>query len=154
MLAARIAALALLPLLSAPSHAQSAADIAGVREANDAYYRALSARDLQAMEQIWSRTPVDTNIAPPFRPVVHVGWDAVRRQYETFWPTLAELTVTMEQPTIHIEGNVAWVHGIESARRRTRSGEVGEGRNLGTSVFVRRGDAWRMVFHQAAAIPP
>lgn len=53
--------------------AENASDTEAVRASNQAYYAALSARDLQAMEQVWSRSPGDVNIAPPIRPTAHVG---------------------------------------------------------------------------------
>jgi ketosteroid isomerase-like protein len=124
-----------------------------VKAANDAYYAALSARELHAMEQVWSRTAEVVNIAPPVRPVAHVGWDAVKKNYGEFWGTLDQLAVSMEKPTIVIKGQVAWVYGIENAQRRTRGGETSGGPNFGTSIFVNEGSRWLMVFHQAAPIP-
>jgi len=133
--------------------AQPASEIEKVKAANQAYYEALSARDIRAMEQVWSRTPDDTNVAPPTRPAAHIGWDAVRKNYLEFWGTLDELTVSMEQPTIRINGPVAWVFGIEKAQRRTKTGQTSGGPNFGTSIFVNQGGRWLMVFHQAALIP-
>jgi len=135
------------------SHAQTASDQEAVRTANQAYYAALSARDIGAMEGVWSQTDDDVNIAPPVRPAAHVGWPAIKKQYETFWATLDELTVSMVNPTIKIEGNVAWVYGTEQAKRRTKGGEASSGPNFGTSIFVKRNGEWRMVFHQAALMP-
>jgi ketosteroid isomerase-like protein len=122
-------------------------EIDQVKQVNDAYYAALSARSLPAMEQVWTLTNDDINVAPPTRPVAHIGWDAIKKNYQQFWSTLDELTVAMEQPTIRISGSVAWVTGIETAHRRTRGGEIGGGSNFGTSIFVKKDGRWRMVFH-------
>ncbi len=54
---------------------------------------------------------------------------------------------------INISGPVAWVHGIETSRRRTKTGEVSNSRNFGTNIFVYRDGHWLMVFHQSAVIP-
>ena len=132
---------------------ESQAEMNEIKTANNAYYAALSARDLTAMERIWARTPDDINVAPPTRPVAHIGWDAIKKNYEQFWSTLDELTVTMDEPVIRINGPVAWVFGVEMARRRTRNGQTSGGRHLGTSIFVLADGRWRMVFHQAAVIP-
>ncbi len=121
-----------------------------VKAANQAYYTALSARDLSAMERVWSRSPGDVNIAPPIRPAAHTGWEAIRKNYETFWATLDELNVSMPEPTIAIHGSAAWVFGIEQARRKTKDGRVSGGPNFGTSIFVKEDGRWVMVFHQAA----
>lgn len=124
-------------------------EVAEVKRANGAYYAALSSRNIQAMEQVWARTPRDVNIAPPVRPTAHVGWDTIRRNYEQFWGTLDELTVSMENPTVEIRDSVAWVYGIENAKRRDKNGQASEGPNFGTSIFVKEDGRWVMVFHQA-----
>ena len=82
-----------------------------------------------------------------------MGWPAIRKNYETFWLTLDEFTISMEKPTIKIEGQVAWVYGVEQAQRRTKTGQASSGPNFGTSVFVKRDGRWLMVFHQAALMP-
>jgi ketosteroid isomerase-like protein len=125
---------------------------ADVRASNQAYYAALSARDMTAMEKIWTGTADDTNIAPPVRPVVSKGWDAIKASYLNFWGTLESFSVSMDEPTIKVRGSVAWVYGIEKAKRRTKAGAEQTGTNFGTSVFVNQGGRWLMIFHQAAAI--
>lgn len=146
-------AIALLVAGAGSSLAQTASDVEAVRTANQAYYTALSARDIRAMEQLWSQSPDDVNVAPPVRPAAHVGWTEVKKTYESFWATLDELTVSMENPTIKVEGNVAWAYGTEQAKRRTKDGQVSAGPNFGTSIFVKRNSRWLMVFHQAALMP-
>ena len=138
---------------SGSSFAQTTGDTEAVRSANQSYYAALSARDIRAMEQVWSQSPDDVNVAPPVRPAAHESWAEVKKTYEAFWATLDELTVSMDNPSIKVEGNVAWVYGTEQARRRTKGGQTSEGPNFGTSIFVKRNGRWLMVFHQAALIP-
>jgi ketosteroid isomerase-like protein len=128
-------------------------DLDQVKAANQAYYTALSARDLAAMERVWSKSSRDVNIAPPIKPAAHTGWDTIKKQYQSFWGTLDELTVSMADPKIVVHRDVAWVYGIEQARRKPKGGEVSEGQNFGTSIFVKEGGRWVMVFHQAALIP-
>jgi hypothetical protein len=131
--------------------AQNALD--EVKQANDAYYAALSARDLPAMEKVWARTQQSVNIAPPVRPAVHAGWDAVEANYLAFWSTLDQLTVSMAKPAVQVHGTVAWVYGIEQFERRAKDASVSIGQNFGTSIFIKTGPHWLMVFHQAASIP-
>lgn len=130
-----------------------ASDFEQVKVANQAYYAALSARDLAAMERVWARSPRDVNVAPPIKPAAHTGWDTIKKNYQTFWATLDELTVSMEEPQIVVHGSVAWVYGIEQAKRRAKNGETSAGPNFGTSIFIKDGGGWLMVFHQAALIP-
>jgi hypothetical protein len=78
--------------------AQAASDIEAVKGANQSYYAVLSARDIHAIEKVWSQSPDDVNVAPPVRPVANVGWATIKKNYGTFWSTLDELTVSMEIP--------------------------------------------------------
>lgn len=54
---------------------------------------------------------------------------------------------------VNVNGPVAWVHGIETSRRRSKSGEVTSSRNYGTNIFVNHGGSWLLEFHQSALIP-
>jgi ketosteroid isomerase-like protein len=127
-------------------------DVDEVLAANRAYYEALSARDIDAMANIWMCTADDINIAPPMRPLVHKGWDVIKENYVAFWNTLFELSVSMDEPEIRINGDTAWLHGVEVARRRLRDGGMEGSRNAGTSIFIRHDGRWRMAFHQATAL--
>ncbi len=124
-----------------------------VEAANLAYYRALSARDLRAMQAVWTCASDNILIAPPINPHTHVGWVAIKRNWEAYWPTFDQFTVSMKVTTINIGGPVAWVHGIEVSRRRTKTGDASDSRNYGTNIFVNRDGRWLMVFHQSALIP-
>jgi ketosteroid isomerase-like protein len=128
-------------------------DLDQVKAANQAYYLALSARDLIAMERVWARSSRDVNVAPPIKPAAHTGWDTIKKNYQTFWATLNELTVSMAEPHVVIRGPVAWVYGIEQSQRKAKSGQTSGGPNFGTSIFIKEGGRWLMVFHQAALIP-
>jgi ketosteroid isomerase-like protein len=99
-------ALGLMATMAGIGRAQ-ASDVEQVKTANQAYYAALSARDIAAMEQVWARTVQAVNIAPPVRPAAHAGWDAIKKNYAGFWGTLDELTVSMPDPEIHVHGSVA-----------------------------------------------
>ena len=127
-------------------------DLEKVKSANRAYYAALSARDLAAMQHVWSRAASDVNIAPPACAVAHTGWNAIKKNYEVLWPTLGEMNVSMANPEIVIRGSVAWVYGIENVTRKVKNGHPTVIQNFGTGIFVNEAGHWLMVFHQASPI--
>ncbi len=136
------------------SSAKALSDISKIKAVNRAYYEALSARDLRAMEAVWTCAADNILIAPPVDPHAHVGWAAIKRYWEGYWPTFDQFSVSMRVTKVNISGPVAWVHGIETSRRRKKTGEASHSRNYGTNIFVNRdGRHWRMVFHQSAMIP-
>jgi hypothetical protein len=116
--------------------------------------KALSARDLHAMEKVWTCAADNMLIAPPSNPHAHVGWAAIKRNWQAYWLVFDDYSVSMRVKKVNISGPVAWVHGIEMSKRRKKSGEVSAGQNYGTNIFVNRNGRWLMVFHQAAEIPP
>jgi hypothetical protein len=135
----------------ASAKASSEANI--VKSVNNAYYIALSARDMRAMEKVWTCASNNILIAPPTNPVTHVGWEAIKKYWEAYWPTFSQFSVSMVVTSVNINGPVAWVHGIETSHRRSKSGEATSSRNYGTNIFVNNHGAWLLEFHQSALIP-
>ena len=76
----------------------------------------------------------------------------IKANYLTYWESLADLHVAMESPEIRINGDTAWLYGVEVARRRLSDGGTEGSRNAGISIFVRRGGRWLMTFHQTTAL--
>ena len=72
----------------AKAQGQQAADAEGVQAALSAFYAALNARDIRAMEALWSRDAEPMMIHPtgPQARAPVVGWEAVRRSFEEAWP--------------------------------------------------------------------
>ena len=135
----------------APAH--EPAEASRVKAVNIAYYKALSARDMCAMEKVWTCASDNILIAPPINPKTHVGWAAIKRNWEVYWPSFDKFSVSMTVTAVNIDGPVAWVHGIETSHRRTKTGDVSSSRNYGTNIFVKREGRWLMAFHQSALIP-
>jgi ketosteroid isomerase-like protein len=131
---------------------KTSSETSKVEAANLAYYKALSARDMQAMEKVWSCAADNILVAPPVKPVTHVGWAAIKRNWETYWPLFDKFNVSMKVTTVNINGPAAWVHCIETSRRRKKKGEESSSSNYGTNIFAYQDGRWVMVFHQSAVI--
>jgi ketosteroid isomerase-like protein len=61
--------------------AKNSAEISKIKASNEAYYKALSARDMRAMEKVWTCAADNILIAPPSNPRVHLGWSAIKRNW-------------------------------------------------------------------------
>jgi ketosteroid isomerase-like protein len=132
--------------------AQKASETDAVKHANQAFYTALSARDIGAMQKVWSGDADIQNMGP-FSKSADVGWNAMKTGFERTFNNFQELKASMDEPRIKINGSTAWVSGIEKVQRKNKAGETGSGTNLGTSIFVKQGGRWRMVYHHASAVP-
>jgi ketosteroid isomerase-like protein len=112
-----------------------------VLDANSAFYRAFAARDLEAMDGLWSHsTPVVC---------VHPGWDALRGRDDVMESWRAILTGA-ESPQIGCSHAFAQVHGsvaLVVCREHIPGGQL-----VATNVFVREHGAWKLVHHQASPL--
>jgi hypothetical protein len=58
--------------------AQQGSDIDAVKATNQAFYAALSARDISAMQKVWSSDADIQNIGPVSKAAA-VGWDDIKK---------------------------------------------------------------------------
>jgi ketosteroid isomerase-like protein len=104
-------------------HAQQTADMEKVKAANQAFYEALSARDIKRMEQIWSHEP-HVRAIPPASTEVLSGWEAVRKHWEEAFARRPEqVSVSMKDAQVRVDQNVAWIVGAEQVQGRQREGK-------------------------------
>jgi ketosteroid isomerase-like protein len=135
-------------------HAQQS-DADKIKATIDSFHAALSALDIRKMDDLWAHDPYVTVINPRDRTVT-VGWDAVRKTFETevfaFW---SELKVTgRDAPHIHINAGVAWANGISVASGKSKSGvAVMDSPTFETGIFEKRGDGWLIVSWSAWRVP-
>ncbi len=114
---------------------------ASVIAANRAFYRAFGARDIAAIDRLWSRE----------RPVacIHPGWDALtdRATVIRSWRQIIESPsaphIVCRNEKASVLGEIAFVvcHEVLS-----------EGILAATNIFARDEGAWKMVHHQASPL--
>jgi ketosteroid isomerase-like protein len=134
--------------------AQQASDADAVKAANQAFYTALSARDVGAMQKVWSSDPDIENIGPSDK-AGGLGWEAVKKSYQGTFDMFPEIkaAMAMEQPRIKINGPTAFVSGVERAQLKNKAGETINVSNLATSIFEKKPSGWLMVYHHASRVP-
>ena len=112
-----------------------------VLDANSLFYRAFTDHDLVAMAALWADdVPVSC---------IHPGWTPLHGRAEVMasWRAILEAgdapEAYAESPKVFITGDHAYVICREV---------VGGTFLVATNLFVRRGEKWRMVHHQAGPI--
>ena len=134
------------------AHAQPS-DAEAVRAAASAFYAALNARDIGALEAVWSRDADPVLIAPASRSPV-VGWEAVRRRFEEAWRQFEEFSVTVSEPMqVRVGREGALVVAVTPVRTKMRGSGAVSYTALGTTVFERRDDRWLVVHPHASQVP-
>jgi ketosteroid isomerase-like protein len=136
---------------SGKSYAQS--DMDDVKAAVAAYHAALSALDAPKMEALWMQDNSVMDIEPSDKSI-SVGWDAVKKNFESEFNAFSELKVTQaDGPHIQVKGDVAWSTGIANSTLKTKAGAVANGPVFETDVFEKRDGHWLLVSHTALRVP-
>jgi ketosteroid isomerase-like protein len=119
-----------------------------------AYHAALSALDPAKMEALWVHDNSVMDIEPSAKSI-SLGWDAVKKTFETEFNAFSELKVTQaDGPHIQIKGDVAWSTGIANASLKTKAGDVvASSPTYETDVFEKRNGHWLLVSHVALRVP-
>jgi uncharacterized protein (TIGR02246 family) len=127
-------------------------DEAAVSAANLAFYRALEARDLSAMDSVWLQEESATCVHPGWHRLE--GWSEIRRSWENIFANARPWSVACDQVKIQVAANVAWVTCIEVLVPFGSDPEEGTAKMQATNVFERRNGEWRLVHHHASASAP
>jgi ketosteroid isomerase-like protein len=123
-----------------------------ISAANHAFDKALSARDMAAMEKVWATEPHVIAIHPASKALI-VGWDAVRKSWEGTFDRFSEISVSMQNPQIHINANVAWVIGVEAIQGKLKNGDPVNFAAFTTNMYEKRDGRWLMVLHTSSRVP-
>lgn len=121
-----------------------------VATANEAFYDALTNRDLPAMERLWF--PAD------WAECVHPGgvalrsWDEVRDGWALLFTGASTVMVAATDVKVHLVGDIAWVSCTERLAS-TIDGRMTTSAAHATNIFVRHDGDWRMVLHHASPVP-
>ncbi len=126
-------------------------DETAVAAANLAFYRALEARNLSAMELVWEHDDSASCVHPGWHRLD--GWDEIRRSWENIFANARPWTVSCEEIRLHVAGDLAWVTCVEKITPFGADSEEDATRMQATNVFVRGNSEWHMLHHHASASP-
>lgn len=121
-------------------------DEAAVLFANESFYAAFSARDVAAMTALWSAHAKICCIHPGWNAIE--GREAVLKSWEAILRNPEAPRILCHAPRAYVHGDAAFVVCYEI---------LDGGALVATNGFIREGQAWRMVHHQAGPanqLPP
>lgn len=144
----------LLPLLLVAFGAVSARadDKADVLAANTQVEEAFSKLDVKAIEATWAQDGFVSVIHPASKAPI-LGWEAVQKSYADHPVRYKDFSVAMDNPQVTINGDVAWIVGIEKVNAHRANGDVLDISALATNIFEKRGGKWLLVHHHASRMP-
>ena len=143
----------LLSIVLLASTGTSNAQQSDIKSAIDAFHAAVSSLDMTKMEPIWAHEKYVMLINPNDKSI-SVGWDAVKKNWETTFSSVAGLKVTQSgAPQIRIKGDAAWATGIAESEVKTKTGGVFDGSTFETNIFEKLGGRWLLVSHFSWRVP-
>jgi hypothetical protein len=116
---------------------------AAVLFANDAFYLAFANHDLAAMNDIWAKETPVTCIHPGWAPLA--GRDTVMESWQAILTSPSAPKITCQNAEARVVGKIGCVICHEV---------LDQGFLVATNIFVREGDGWKIIHHQAGAAPP
>jgi ketosteroid isomerase-like protein len=122
-------------------------DEVAVLAANDAFYAAFEAQDLQAMERVWVRDAPCACIHPGWEPLV--GRSAVIDGWKQILQGGAAPSIRIDSARVLVYQDAAIVLCVERIKQRRGPGS---GLLAATNVFVRQSGEWRIAHHQAGPV--
>lgn len=123
-------------------------ELTRVEEANYAFYEAFTARNVEAMEQLWSRTPYARCVHPGWDPVV--GWHDIRQSWTDIFRTMQEIEFELADVHVEVTGSLAWINLVAFANVVTEDEEQFETSVIATTIFEKFEDRWLIVLHHAS----
>ncbi len=147
-------ALAALFALGRTADAQQTSDLDAIKAANAAFYIALSARDVKAMEAVWANKPYVVNFGPRNKAPAIGYADAVTKYWPNTFDVFSQITASSTTiAQIQSDGKLGWVVGTETASLQPKAGgDPLKFEAFATNLFEKDGDRWLMISHHAQAI--
>ncbi|MEZ5144924.1 MAG: nuclear transport factor 2 family protein [Acidimicrobiales bacterium] len=123
----------------------SDADTDAVLAANQAFYDAFEARDLDAMSDLWEHSDRVSCVHPGWRRLE--GWASVAASWAALFQGPQRLQFIVTGVRAEVVGDLAWV----SLDENILDGEAGA-TVAALNLFTRAGGDWRVVAHHGAAV--
>lgn len=123
--------------------AEVASTHAAVLQANEAFYRAFSRGDFEAMSELWA---ISAPIAclHPGAPLLS-GRSAVLASWRQLLATAPSWRMVARDPKVHLFNDTAFVTCLEANGREPAH-------LVATNIFVLEAGRWRMVHHHAGPL--
>ena len=124
-----------------------------IKETTEAFYRALSNKNLRAIDDIWAHEAYAAVAGRSGQ--IRQGWGQVRGYWEQRFQQLdgVKVSARLRNMLCHAVGDVAWVSGTEI--RKVTEGDKAHEENLRmTCVLERKGSRWQIVSYHASEPAP
>lgn len=122
-------------------------DIEAVKAANQRFYDAFGALDIEAMEAAWEPSDRAMCVHPGWQPLV--GWDDIRASWQGIFDNAMLMHFNVQYVNVVAEGDCGWVTCVENITS-VLQGRASNFGILATNIFVRTPQGWLMTAHHGS----
>lgn len=125
-------------------------DEQSVREANNRFYMAMNALDIEEMDEVWADDERAICVHPGREAII--GYERIRESWVAIFSASDSISIAAGQERVQLSNDVAWVACVETISLMIEEGLAAAAAHA-TNVFRRTNGRWRMVLHHASPIP-
>jgi uncharacterized protein (TIGR02246 family) len=125
-------------------------DEQAVRAANERFYMAMNALDIEAMDEAWANDGGAVCVHPGREALV--GYERIRESWILIFSSSSSMSIAASNVRVQLSDDVAWVVCTETISMMTEEGLTAAAAQA-TNIFRRKEGRWRMILHHASPIP-
>jgi ketosteroid isomerase-like protein len=126
-------------------------DVKAVSEANEEFYAAFEALDMDRMEACWRHDDEVRCIHPGWD--MMSGWPQVSRSWLAIFANSGYIQFFLTDVRVHVDADTAWVTCVENILSGSAGGpDIEDAKVLATNVFRRDNGRWRMVLRHGSPV--
>jgi ketosteroid isomerase-like protein len=118
--------------------------------ANEIFYKAFNARDLDAMKNIWSSHEKVTCVHPGWVPLN--GHESIIDSWEGIFKNSGNMDIQITDISVTASESLAWVSCVEKLYTIDTHGVLAS-KIFSTNLFQLNGGTWKMIMHHASPLP-
>ena len=119
------------------------------KEANEDFYKAFNARDLDSMKKVWSSNENVTCVHPGWNPLN--GFEPIMKSWEGIFKNSGNMNIEASNVSVIAAEDLAWVSCVEKLYTIATNGVLAS-EVFSTNLFKVEEGTWKMVMHHASSI--
>ena len=120
------------------------------RAANENFYKAFNARDLEAMKKVWSSQENVTCVHPGWNPLN--GFEPIIESWQGIFKNTGNMNIEASDVVVIASEGLAWVSCVEKLYTIASHGVLAS-QVFSTNLFQLNGENWEMIMHHASPMP-
>ena len=121
--------------------------IGAIKEANQRFYDAFGALDIDMMSSAWDPSEKALCVHPGWAPLV--GWESIRQSWERIFENTTLMHFNVGYVNVTVRGDSGWVTCVKNISS-VLHGQASNFGVLATNIFVRTPLGWYMITHHAS----